>query len=179
MYEHLNYLLKFWLCRYLQPNIKAYGRCLKMTSIPWAADCNQILYNLLKANAYQNSVHVLALSNVSVFLDEYNLKAVILHQEKDPDWGATDCSDNIFGIYRTTWEKCLLSFLCQVPSSCAAYFPAVWLFLNLISDVLTSLKIPTLYRLALSLTFEVGSWYFLILLQPESGSFWHSVLHPN
>lgn len=56
-----------------------------MTSIPCAADCNQILYNLLKANAYQNSVHALALSNVSVSLDEYNLKAVTLHQEKAPD----------------------------------------------------------------------------------------------
>lgn len=79
-----------------------------MTSILWAADCNQILYNLLKANAYQNSVHVLALSNVSAFLNEYNLKAVTLHQEKDPDWGATDFTGNILSIYRTTWEKSLL-----------------------------------------------------------------------
>lgn len=69
-----------------------------MTSIPCAADCNQILYNLLKANAYQNSVHALALSNVSVSLDEYNLKAVTLHQEKAPDWGATDCTGNTLSI---------------------------------------------------------------------------------
>lgn len=164
---------------YLQPNTKAYGRCLKMTSILWAADCNQILYNLLKANAYQNSVHVLALSNVSAFLNEYNLKAVTLHQEKDPDWGATDFTGKILSIYRTTWEKCLLSFLCKDPSTWAAYFPAVWFFLNLISDVLTSLKIPVFYRLALFLTFEVGSWSFLMLFESESGSFRHSLLPPN
>lgn len=69
-----------------------------MTTIPWVADCNQILYNLLKANAYQNSVHVLALSNLPVSLDEYNPKAVTLHQENDPDWGATDCTGNSLSI---------------------------------------------------------------------------------
>lgn len=147
---------------YLQPNIKAYRRCLKKTSIPWAADCNQVLYKLLKANAYQNSVRVLGLSNVSVFLDEYNLKAVTLNQEKDPDWDATDFTGNTLGICRATWGKCLLSFLCQV--ECASDFPAVWLFLNLNSDVLTSLKIP-IYIFALLLTFEVGSWSFLILFE--------------
>ena len=164
---------------YLQPNIKAYGRCLKMTSIPWAADWNQILYNLLKANAYQNSVHVLALSNVSVFLDEYNLNVVTLRQEKDADWSATVCTSNVFSIYRTTWEKCLLSFLHQDPSLCAAYFPALWFFLKLISDFLTSFKISIFYRLAVLLTCEVDSWSFLILLEPESGNFWHSLLHSN
>lgn len=117
-----------------------------MTSVPWAADCNQILYNLLKANAYQNSVHALALSNVSVSLDEYNLKAVTLHQENDPDWGAAGYTDNILNIYRTTWEKCLLPFLCQVLSLCAGYFTTVKLFLNLTSDVLTCFKIPVFYR---------------------------------
>lgn len=73
-----------------------------MTSIPGAADCNQILYNLLQANADQNSVRVLAPSNVSVFLDEHNVKAVTLQQIKDPGWGPTDPTGNIIDTYRTT-----------------------------------------------------------------------------